>query len=98
MIVSVRLFAMAKQRGEADTVTVNLPESATIAQLKGALAEAVPALVPLLPSLRFAINAEYVTDSDAIVPGAEIAAIPPVSGGSSSAAHGPSAPERARRS
>ena len=44
----------------------------------------VPTLGPLLPSCRIAINAEYaVDDRQTIPPGAEVAAIPPVSGGSS---------------
>jgi molybdopterin converting factor subunit 1 len=79
--VSVRLFALARQRAGRPTVELALAEPATVATLKQALIEAVPALAPLLPSLLFAVDSEYAADHQVIRPGAEVAAIPPVSGG-----------------
>lgn len=58
-----------------------LPENATVSTLKSALAAACPALAPIVPSLMIAIDNEYATDDAPIPSGAEIAAIPPVSGG-----------------
>ena len=82
MRVTVRLFALARQRAGRPEVVVDVPEPADVAALKRALAETVPELAPLLPNLLFAVASEYAGDETAIPPGAEVAAIPPVSGGS----------------
>lgn len=81
MQVNVKLFAVAKQRAGAGQVTVELPEVATVADLKRALVETFPALAPLVPNLMIAVDAEYAGDDRQITPGSEVAAIPPVSGG-----------------
>jgi molybdopterin converting factor subunit 1 len=80
--VQVRLFALARERAGGPSVVVDLPEGSTVADLKSALARSFPALAPLIPSLRIAVNAEYVADDGLLPPGAEVAVIPPVSGGS----------------
>ena len=82
MRVEVRLFAVARQRAGQPTLALELPEPATVAVLKRALAQACPALAPLLPSVRIAVNSEYAAEDEPIPTGAEVAAIPPVSGGS----------------
>ena len=81
MRVEVRLFAAARQRAGRPTLDLELPEPATVAALKRALAAACPALAPLVASLRIAVDSEYAADDAPIPPGAEVAAIPPVSGG-----------------
>lgn len=81
MKVEVQLFAVAKDAAGQDRIELELPDSATVAEVRIALAEAAPGLAPLLPSMAFAINAEYAKDEAPIPPGAEIACIPPVSGG-----------------
>jgi molybdenum cofactor cytidylyltransferase len=79
--VTVRLFAVARQRAGRPEVTVELDEPATVGDLKRALATAVPELAPIVPALRIAIAAEYADDDQPVPPGAEVAVIPPVSGG-----------------
>jgi molybdopterin converting factor subunit 1 len=81
MHVEVKLFALARQLAGAETATVLLPPGATVLELKGALAEGYPPLADLLRHTRFAINADYASDATPIPAGAEIACIPPVSGG-----------------
>lgn len=81
MQVTVRLFALARQRVGRPELTLELFEGATVADLKRALGERVPGLSPLLPILLFAVAAEYAGDETPIPAGAEVAAIPPVSGG-----------------
>jgi molybdopterin converting factor subunit 1 len=81
MRVTVRMFALARDRAGRTAVELELAEPATVADLKRALAAAVPDLAPLVPNLMIAVNAEYAGDAQAIEPGAELAAIPPVSGG-----------------
>jgi molybdopterin converting factor subunit 1 len=80
--VQVRLFALARERAGGPSVSIDLPEGSTVADLKSALARSIPALAPLVPSLRIAVNSEYVADDRLLPPGAEVAVIPPVSGGS----------------
>ena len=82
MQANVLLFALAKERAGRPALTVELPEFATVADLKLALARACPALAPLLSTIRIAVNSEYASDDRAIPPDPELAAIPPVSGGS----------------
>ncbi len=43
-MVRLRLFALARQLAAADTIEVELPEPATIGQLRAQLAAACPAL------------------------------------------------------
>lgn len=82
MRVSVRLFALARQRAGRAEVVLDVPDPATVAALKMAMAVAYPDLAPLIPQLMIAIDAEYAVDeASPIPPGAEVAAIPPVSGG-----------------
>jgi molybdopterin synthase catalytic subunit len=82
--VDIRLFAVARQRAGRDSLGVDLAEGATVADLKRALADASPALAPIVPALLIAIDNEYAPDGSPIPPGARVAAIPPVSGGSDS--------------
>ena len=56
-------------------------ESATVDELMNALATQFPVLQALLPSCRIAVDCEYVGTETRIAPGAEVALIPPVSGG-----------------
>jgi molybdopterin converting factor subunit 1 len=81
MKLCVKLFAVARQRVGRDTVEVELPERATIRQLRGALVEQFPSLAEVIPHVRFAINSDYAGDAAPIPAVAEIAIIPPVSGG-----------------
>ena len=81
MKIQVRLFAAAQQLADQDTLTVECADGATIAELKVAMTEAVPALESLLGHVRFAVNADYVVDETQLSPEDEVACIPPVSGG-----------------
>ena len=80
--MTILLFALAKEKAGAPTLTVDLPSNPSVGDLKSALVRACPGLAPLLPTLRIAINSEYALDDhQPIPPDAELAAIPPVSGG-----------------
>ena len=81
MNVKVRLFALAKERAGTSEIDLELPEGATVADLKRAMAVHSIPLAPMISSMMIALNAEYATDSDPIPSNAAIAAIPPVSGG-----------------
>ena len=81
MIVRVRLFAVAKDLAEAETVTVELAEDATVGQLREALGQQVPRLAKILRQVTFAVDRQYASDRTPVRAGSEIACIPPVSGG-----------------
>ena len=81
MKVRVRLFAVLEQTTGRQSVEVEMPEGGTIAGLRAALTDQWPALAPLTASLLFAINSQYAGPEVVVDPRAEIACIPPVSGG-----------------
>jgi molybdopterin converting factor subunit 1 len=81
MILYIKLFAIARQRLGRDQVEVTVPELATAGDLRRALAEQFAAIADVLPHIRIAINSSYANDTTAIPAGAEVALIPPVSGG-----------------
>jgi molybdopterin synthase catalytic subunit len=83
MHISVRLFAVLKDRAGTDRVELDLAgDSATLIQLKEAIAQRVPAIAPLLSQVRVAINEELAAAGALISEKDDVALIPPVSGGS----------------
>ncbi|MCG8449336.1 MAG: MoaD/ThiS family protein [Pirellulales bacterium] len=81
MKVVVRLFAGARDAVGQAEVEIEIPENSSIRLLRQSLLEHYPALDSLLPHTMFAINADYATDETPVPTDAEIACIPPVSGG-----------------
>jgi molybdopterin converting factor subunit 1 len=81
MNVRVMLFAVARERAGAGEISVELPAAATVRQLRGAIAEQFPRLADVLTHARIAVANEYANDNSTIPAAAEIALIPPVSGG-----------------
>lgn len=81
MIVHVRLFARARDLAGADTVTVELPDGATVADLRRRLAAERPALAGLLARSAIAVADDFAQDTHILATGVEVALLPPVSGG-----------------
>ena len=77
----VLLFARAQDLAGARSVTLELPEGTTVADLRRQLAEAQPALAALLERSALAVNGEFAEADMTIPPAAEVALLPPVSGG-----------------
>ena len=74
--VTVRLFAMLRERAGAGEMVLELPEGASVRDALdrlGDLAEGLP--------LVMAVNREYAPEQQILDPGDELALIPPVSGG-----------------
>jgi molybdopterin synthase catalytic subunit len=86
MEVEVRLFAMLRERAGADTVTVELPEGATVRDAIAVIGadRGLGDLFAAMPVV-MAVNREYAAEDDALAAGDELALIPPVSGGESTA-------------
>lgn len=81
MRISVRLFARARDLAGADLITVDLPEPATVADLRAALKSQHPVLLPVAPSLHVAIGTDYASDSQSLAADSSVSCFPPVSGG-----------------
>ena len=81
MKVRVKLFAVARELSGCDTLEIALADSATVGNLRQALAEQAPQLAGIVRQLMFAVNAEYAGDNTLLHDGADVACIPPVSGG-----------------
>ncbi len=81
MNVRVRLFAAARQAAGRDVLEVEMPDGATIGRLRRQLAGEIPQIADLLRRVTFALGTDYAADTDEIPPGADVACIPPVSGG-----------------
>jgi MoaE-MoaD fusion protein len=75
--VTVRLFAMLRERAGAREVTLDLPDGARVSDALAALRDVAPPELPLV----MAVNREYARDDHVLNPGDELALIPPVSGG-----------------
>ncbi len=81
MKVEVKLFARARDVAGAETVSVEVPDSAKVADLRAALALKFPEMESLVPSLLVAVGNEYADDETTLDASKEIACFPPVSGG-----------------
>jgi molybdenum cofactor cytidylyltransferase len=81
MRLSVRLFALARERAGRSEVDVELESPATVKDLRGALREQIPQLGLLCAAAMISVDEEYAPDETAIDRGSRLAVIPPVSGG-----------------
>jgi molybdopterin converting factor small subunit len=79
--VSVKLFAVARQCVGRSEIFLNLPLPASVADFRVALAAQYPELAHLASIVMVAVDTEYAADTSLIRPGAQVALIPPVSGG-----------------
>ena len=76
MEVTVRLFAMLRDRAGTSSVTLELPEGARVRDALDSLSELAEG-IPLV----MAVNREYASEEHVLGAGDELALIPPVSGG-----------------
>ncbi len=81
MKITVKLFAAARDLAGQAEIAIALPAGATIGELRRQMGEQFPTLAPLMPHAMFAVDAEYVPEDAPVPENAEIACIPPVSGG-----------------
>jgi molybdopterin synthase catalytic subunit len=80
--VTIKLFAMLRERAGAREVTIELPAGARVGDAISALGD-VTAGMPLV----MAVNREYARDDHVLDAGDELALIPPVSGGEAAVVH-----------
>lgn len=80
-MLHVLFFAQARERAGAPSATLTLPDGACVADALDAVVRAYPALEPLRGQLAVAQDGVIVRAADALHDGAELALLPPVSGG-----------------
>jgi molybdopterin converting factor subunit 1 len=80
-LVSIRLFARARDLAGADRVTLRVPAGATVGEVRRRLAAERPALAGLVERSAVAIKDAFAEDSETVPVDAEMALLPPVSGG-----------------
>jgi molybdopterin synthase catalytic subunit/molybdopterin converting factor small subunit len=82
MTVTVRLFAILRERAGRDSIELSLPQGASVEEAIEALRseDGLSEVIDRLP-IRMAINREYAGAGATLAPGDELALVPPVSGG-----------------
>ncbi|WP_242338919.1 MULTISPECIES: molybdopterin converting factor subunit 1 [unclassified Anaeromyxobacter] len=80
MAIQILYFAGAREAAGASRETLERAP-ASVAELRRALEAAHPALARILPRCRIAVDQEFAPDDAPLRDGAEVAIVPPVSGG-----------------
>ena len=81
MTVQLLFFAQARERAGSGQATLDLPAGSRVRDALAKVGERWPELVELMPHLAVAMNQKLVGGEEAVVDGAELALLPPVSGG-----------------
>jgi molybdopterin converting factor subunit 1 len=79
--IRVKLFAAARDLAGGESIEIELPAPATVADLRQALMERLPPARELLARSMFAVDCDYATNETRLSQNVEVACIPPVSGG-----------------
>jgi molybdopterin synthase catalytic subunit len=79
--VTVLLFASLAEAAGVRRVTVEHHDGATVADVRDAVLVRYPQIERFCPRVMYAVNQEYASEGDRVPAGAEVAFIPPVSGG-----------------
>ncbi len=81
MKIRLQMFARARDLAGAESIELDLPESARVRDLRAALCERCPNLNPIAGSLFIALNDDYADDDRPVRAEDRAACFPPVSGG-----------------
>ena len=81
MELSVRFFALYRERAGCGLASVAVPEGATVADLVASVRTLYPRLAPPDVQIVVAVNEEYADPETPLHANDEICLIPPVSGG-----------------
>ncbi len=79
--INVLFLGPAKDFAGADSTSLELVDSATVADLRAALTQRYTGLKGAMKTIRIAVNEEFAEDHAVLQTGDEAALIPPVSGG-----------------
>jgi molybdopterin converting factor subunit 1 len=82
MEVTVRFFALYRERAGMSSASVEISEGASVNELTESVRLRFPRLAPPEVKIVVAVNAEYAEPEQVLRPGDDVCLIPPVSGGS----------------
>jgi len=81
LTITVLLFAQARERAGTARETLELPAGSRVSDALGVLESRHPELATLRDHLAIAVDQRLVRDDAPLTSGAELALLPPVSGG-----------------
>ena len=81
MEITVRFFALYRERAGRNAFPVQLAQGATVADLTAEVLRQFPGLAPPQVQIVVAVNADYAEPEVVLHPGDDVCLIPPVSGG-----------------
>jgi molybdopterin converting factor small subunit len=81
MQITVKLFALMREKAGADTIPLEVPTGAAVTQALATLVRQYPVLEPYIANTRFSLHMDFVDPDTALAEGDELVLIPPVSGG-----------------
>ena len=81
MDLNIRVFARYRARAGRRTVSVVVPDEATVADLTDEVRRQLPNLAPPEVKIVVAVNTDYADSEVVLQPGDDVCLIPPVSGG-----------------
>lgn len=81
MKTNILLFSYLKEKAQRPLIEVEINNPLKPEELFLLIEDELPALKGLLINSKVAMNGDYLNDDEQILPGEEIAIIPPVSGG-----------------
>ena len=81
MEITVRFFALYRERAGRNAFPVQLAQGATVADLTAEVLRQFPSLAPPQVQIVVAVNADYAEPEVVLHPGDDVCLIPPVSGG-----------------
>lgn len=85
MRLEVRTFGGLAERAGLSTLVVELPDGADVGALRQVVASQHPELAALMPRVAVSVDLELADDATVLVPGQEVALLPPVAGGAGTA-------------
>ena len=81
MQITVKLFALMREKAGTDTVLLEMPTESTVTHVVTQLVRQYPALEPYVGNARYSLHMDFVDPTTLVTEGDELALIPPVSGG-----------------
>lgn len=81
MQITVKLFALMREKAGTDTVLLEIPADSTVTHVVTQLVRQYPALEPYVGHARCSLQMDFVDLTTLVTEGDELALIPPVSGG-----------------
>lgn len=81
MTLRIKLFAAMSELAGSSDVEAELPDGATVADLRRELAKQIPLARTLLSRSGIAVNHDFAENDQVLQANDEVAVIPPVSGG-----------------